>query len=89
MRLTPIILAAGQGTRMHSRLPKMLHPLAGKALVLHALDTLTSLGGEKPVLVVGHGMEAVQQAVGEAARFAVQEQQLGTAHAVLSGRSQW
>ena len=87
MRLTPIILAAGQGTRMRSRLPKMLHPLAGKALVLHALDTLTSLGGEKPVLVVGHGMEAVQQAVGEAARFAVQEPQLGTAHAVMAAEA--
>ena len=87
MRLTPIILAAGQGTRMRSRLPKMLHPLAGKALVLHALDTLTSLGGEKPVLVVGHGMEAVQQVVGEAACFAMQEPQLGTAHAVLAAEA--
>ncbi len=82
MRLTPIILAAGQGTRMRSRLPKMLHPLAGKALVLHTLQTAASLGGETPILVIGHGMESVRQAVGEAARFAVQEEQLGTAHAL-------
>ncbi len=82
MRLTPIILAAGQGTRMRSRLPKMLHPLAGKALVLHSLESAASLGGNTPVLVVGHGEDAVRKAVGEAARFAVQEQQLGTAHAL-------
>ncbi len=87
MRLTPILLAAGQGTRMRSKLPKMLHPLAGKPLVLHALETVSSLGGEKPILVVGHGMEAVQQAVGEAARFALQTEQLGTAHAVIAAQS--
>lgn len=84
MRLTPIVLAAGKGTRMRSRLPKMLHLLAGKPLVLHALEIAASLGGEKPILVVGHGEDAVRQAVGEAARFAVQEEQLGTAHAVLA-----
>ncbi len=84
MKLVPIILAAGHGTRMRSKLPKMLHPLAGKPLVLHALDGVDSLGGEKAVVVVGHGEDAVRQAVGEAARFAVQEQQLGTAHAVMA-----
>lgn len=84
MRLTPIILAAGHGTRMRSKLPKMLHPLAGKPLVMHALDAVASLGGEKPVVVVGHGEDAVRQAVGDVARFAVQEKQLGTAHAVLA-----
>lgn len=82
MRLTPILLAAGQGTRMRSRLPKMLHPLAGKALVLHALELVAGLGDAAPVLVVGHGEEAVRDAVGDSARFAVQEQQLGTAHAL-------
>jgi len=84
MRLIPIILAAGHGTRMKSKLPKMLHPLAGKPLVMHALDAAASLGGEKAVVVVGHGEDAVRTAVGDAARFAVQEQQLGTAHAVLA-----
>jgi bifunctional UDP-N-acetylglucosamine pyrophosphorylase/glucosamine-1-phosphate N-acetyltransferase len=87
MRLTPIILAAGQGTRMRSKLPKMLHPLAGKALVLHALELVAGLTAEKPIVVVGHGMEAVQQAVGDAARFAVQQEQLGTAHALLAAES--
>jgi len=87
MKLVPIVLAAGHGTRMRSKLPKMLHPLAGKPLVMHALDVVSSLGGEKPVVVVGHGEDAVRQAVGGAARFAVQEQQLGTGHAVLAAES--
>jgi bifunctional UDP-N-acetylglucosamine pyrophosphorylase/glucosamine-1-phosphate N-acetyltransferase len=87
MRLTAIILAAGQGTRMRSKLPKMLHPLAGKALVLHALETVNALGVDRPILVVGHGMQAVQEAVGQAVRFAVQEPQLGTAHALMAARS--
>lgn len=82
MTCLSILLAAGQGTRMRSKLPKMLHPLAGKPLVLHALDTVTPLSDFSPILVVGHGMEAVQSAVGDRARFAVQNEQLGTAHAV-------
>jgi len=87
MKLIPVILAAGHGTRMRSKLPKMLHPLAGKPLVMHALDAVAGLGGEKAVVVVGHGEDAVRQAVGGAARFAVQEKQLGTAHAVLAAES--
>ena len=87
MKIVSIILAAGFGTRMKSTTPKMLHRLAGKALVMHALDIVAGLSDEKPVVVVGHGEDAVRTAVGEAARFAVQEQQLGTGHAVLAAES--
>jgi len=87
MKVTPLILAAGHGTRMRSRLPKMLHPLAGKPLVMHALENAAQVSGEVPVVVVGHGEDAVRQAVGAAARFAVQEQQLGTGHAVMAAES--
>ena len=81
MKLQPILLAAGFGTRMRSRIPKMLHPLGGKPLVLHALDAAAALGGELPIVVVGHGEDVVRQAVGPRACFAVQEQMLGTGHA--------
>ena len=82
MRLISIILAAGQGTRMRSALPKMLHPLAGQPMVLHALDAVAGLTDQPPVLVVGHGAEAVGEAVGGRARLVTQAEQLGTAHAV-------
>ena len=85
MKVTALILAAGHGTRMRSKLPKMLHPLAGKPLVMHALDTASQVSDEKPVVVVGFGEDAVRQAVGDAARFVVQQKQLGTGHAVMSG----
>jgi bifunctional UDP-N-acetylglucosamine pyrophosphorylase/glucosamine-1-phosphate N-acetyltransferase len=84
MKVTALILAAGHGTRMRSSLPKMLHPLAGKPLVMHALENAASVSDDVPVVVVGHGEDAVRQAVGGAARFAVQEQQLGTGHAVMA-----
>lgn len=83
MKTTAVLLAAGKGTRMRSELPKVLHPLGGRPLVRHALDALTDLTGQTPVVVVGHGAEAVQTAVGAAARFVVQAEQLGTGHAVM------
>lgn len=82
MKISSVILAAGHGTRMKSDLPKMLHPLAGKPLVMHALSAAAALTDEAPVVVVGHGEDSVRKAVGGAARFAVQEKQLGTANAV-------
>ncbi len=88
MKLQPILLAAGFGTRMRSRLPKMLHHLAGKPLVMHALDAAGGLGGELPVVVVGHGEDQVRQAIGARARFAVQEKMLGTGHAVLAAEAE-
>ena len=87
MKTTPVILAAGQGTRMKSALPKLLHPLCGKPMVSHALDAARAAGTETPVVVLGHGADRVREAVGESVRFVVQEQQLGTAHAVLQAES--
>jgi len=82
MKLSTIILAAGQGTRMKSDLPKVLHLLNGKPLVRYSIDLAAGLGSERIVVVVGNGAEEVKQAVGEAAEFALQKQRLGTAHAV-------
>jgi bifunctional UDP-N-acetylglucosamine pyrophosphorylase/glucosamine-1-phosphate N-acetyltransferase len=79
-----VILAAGQGTRMKSNLPKILHPLAGKPMVDYALEIAAGISETPPVLVVGHGADHVRERVGERAIFAVQEKQLGTAHAVRS-----
>ena len=83
MKITAVILAAGQGTRMRSALPKVLHPLLGRPLVLYSLEAATQATQSLPVLVVGHAAEQVQNATGEAARYALQEPQLGTAHAVM------
>ena len=82
MKTTPVILAAGQGTRMRSSLPKVLHPLAGLPLVQYSLRAAAAAGLEKPVVIIGHDAEKVRQAVGDRASFALQEQQLGTGHAV-------
>jgi bifunctional UDP-N-acetylglucosamine pyrophosphorylase/glucosamine-1-phosphate N-acetyltransferase len=84
MPLNVIILAAGQGKRMRSDLPKVLHPLAGKPLLGRVLDTARELGATKICVVYGHGGEQVRQAL-EAADvlWAKQDPQLGTGHAVL------
>ncbi len=78
-----IILAAGQGSRMKSRLPKVLHKVAGKPMLHHVIDTARSLGAEGIHGVIGHGAEQVR-AVTPASdiHWALQEQQLGTGHAV-------
>ncbi|WP_321883690.1 bifunctional UDP-N-acetylglucosamine diphosphorylase/glucosamine-1-phosphate N-acetyltransferase GlmU [Paraburkholderia bannensis] len=78
-----VILAAGMGKRMHSALPKVLHPLAGQSLLSHVIDTARSLAPSRLVVVIGHGGDAVRAAVGAPdVQFAVQEQQLGTGHAL-------
>lgn len=86
MSVNAVILAAGQGTRMKSNLPKVLHPIGGKPLVMHAVDTAAGACENTPVLVIGHGAGAVREAVGDHARYVVQEQQLGTGHAVMQAR---
>jgi bifunctional UDP-N-acetylglucosamine pyrophosphorylase/glucosamine-1-phosphate N-acetyltransferase len=79
-----IILAAGQGKRMHSNLPKVLHPVAGKALAQHVIETARSLSPEKLVVVFGHGGEMVRSTLAAAdISWAKQEPQLGTGHAVM------
>jgi bifunctional UDP-N-acetylglucosamine pyrophosphorylase/glucosamine-1-phosphate N-acetyltransferase len=83
MHLSAVILAAGQGTRMRSALPKVLHRLLGRAMVWYSLETAQKVTGVKPVLVIGHGAEQIRQEIGEAADFVLQESQLGTGHAVL------
>jgi bifunctional UDP-N-acetylglucosamine pyrophosphorylase/glucosamine-1-phosphate N-acetyltransferase len=78
-----VILAAGQGKRMHSNLPKVLHPLAGKALVSHVIDTARSLSPKNLCLVYGHGGDVVRSTLAAPdLAWALQEPQLGTGHAV-------
>ena len=83
MKVTAVLLAAGQGTRMNTALPKVLHPLAGKPMLWHVLQALSRVTTEKPVVVVGHEAERVEAFVGESARCVRQEPQLGTGHAVM------
>ena len=86
MPLSVIILAAGQGTRMRSDLPKVLQPLAGKPLLAHVLDTAQQLGADDVCVVYGHGGDMVPEAFpGNDFRWSLQAQQLGTGHAVQQG----
>lgn len=78
-----VILAAGNGTRMKSSLPKVLHPVCGRAMIEWPVSVAESLGGEKPVVVVGYGREQVMAHLGDRCRYALQEELLGTAHAVM------
>jgi bifunctional UDP-N-acetylglucosamine pyrophosphorylase / glucosamine-1-phosphate N-acetyltransferase len=87
MKITAVLLAAGQGTRMKSDLPKVLHPLCGKPMLWHVLEALKSVTTEKSVVVVGHGAEEVRKYVGDSAECVLQQPQLGTAHAALQAES--
>ncbi|MET0180421.1 MAG: bifunctional UDP-N-acetylglucosamine diphosphorylase/glucosamine-1-phosphate N-acetyltransferase GlmU [Novosphingobium sp.] len=80
--LAIVVLAAGKGTRMKSELHKVLHPIAGRAMIDHLLASTATLAPERRVVVAGHGREALAAALGEGATIAVQEPQLGTGHAV-------
>jgi bifunctional UDP-N-acetylglucosamine pyrophosphorylase / glucosamine-1-phosphate N-acetyltransferase len=82
MSLYAIVLAAGQGTRMKSDLPKVLHPALGRPMVHWVLDSVASLHPEKTLVVVGHGAEKVAAALPTETVAVVQEPQLGTGHAV-------
>lgn len=80
---TAVILAAGQGTRMKSSQPKVLHEILGRPMIAYLLDTLRAAGVNDIVVVVGHQAEAVKDALKDyAVRFVIQEPQLGTGHAV-------
>ncbi|WP_100332735.1 bifunctional UDP-N-acetylglucosamine diphosphorylase/glucosamine-1-phosphate N-acetyltransferase GlmU [Bacillus xiapuensis] len=78
-----VILAAGKGTRMKSKLYKVLHPVCGKPMVEHVIDQISDLHTKKIVTIVGHGADEVKGYLGEKSVFALQEEQLGTAHAVM------
>ena len=84
MQLSVVILAAGQGKRMKSDLPKVLQPLAGRPLLKHVIDTAQSLGAADIYVVYGHGGEQVREVLkGERVSWVEQSQQLGTGHAVM------
>ncbi len=82
MRVAGIILAAGQGTRMRSKHPKVLHPLVGKPLASYAIETVRKACDCRPVMVIGYQADAVRKALGDEVDYVVQEPQLGTGHAV-------
>src|SRR5438093_3589387 len=85
--LAMIVLAAGKGTRMHSSLAKVLHPLAGRALLTHVLDVAMSLAPQHLVVVVGYQAEMVRQVCEPyGVTCVLQEPQLGTGHAVAQAQ---
>src|SRR5688500_20316473 len=84
MNLAVVVLAAGQGKRMKSDLPKVLQPLAGKPLVRHAVDRARALEPSSIHVVYGHGGDAVRAAIPDTSlHWALQAEQLGTGHAVM------
>ena len=83
MTVAAVILAAGYGTRMKSKLPKFLHPLAGRPLIEWSLQAVDELSDLRPVVVVGHARKQVQSILGERVNYCVQEELLGTGHALM------
>ncbi|MBA3563707.1 MAG: bifunctional UDP-N-acetylglucosamine diphosphorylase/glucosamine-1-phosphate N-acetyltransferase GlmU [Gammaproteobacteria bacterium] len=84
MAVSTIILAAGQGTRMHSDLPKVLQPLAGRPLLAHVIELAEGVGGDAVYVVYGHGGEQVREALADHdVRWVPQAEQFGTGHAVM------
>jgi bifunctional UDP-N-acetylglucosamine pyrophosphorylase / glucosamine-1-phosphate N-acetyltransferase len=81
--LVAVIMAAGKGTRMKSKLPKVMHLLAGKSLIEHVLDAVNQVGIERPLVIVGHGREVIEARIDDRAEIVVQIEQLGTGHAVI------
>src|SRR5262245_64240207 len=86
--LTTVILAAGEGKRMRSRQPKVLHELCGRPLISYGLRLARSMS-DRIVLVVGPDAEAVRSAAGEGVTIVEQRERLGTGHAVLQARGRW
>ncbi|GAA0467242.1 bifunctional UDP-N-acetylglucosamine diphosphorylase/glucosamine-1-phosphate N-acetyltransferase GlmU [Alkalibacillus silvisoli] len=82
-----VVLAAGVGSRMKSDLYKVLHPVCGKSMVQHVVDQLNYTGLDEIVTIVGHGAESVQDQLGNQTAYAIQEEQLGTGHAVQMASS--
>ncbi len=90
MSIAAVILAAGMGTRMKSKRAKVLHELAGKPLIAYVVDQALAVGAERVVVIVGHQAESVKKYLsdtyGDKVKFALQKEQLGTAHAVLQAK---
>ncbi|HYE12561.1 MAG TPA: sugar phosphate nucleotidyltransferase, partial [Patescibacteria group bacterium] len=80
--ITAIILAAGEGKRMYSKVPKVLHKLCGLTMVEHVINCAKEIGCKEPVVVIGHGADKVRETIKDV-KFVMQEQQLGTGHAVM------
>lgn len=87
MKRYAVILAAGQGTRMKSKLYKVLHPILGRPMIQYVIEALKPAKLEQLVTIVGHGAEKVIQEVGTQSEFVIQKEQLGTAHAVMQAES--
>ena len=87
--LAAIILAAGKGTRMKSKLPKVLHQVCGKPMLEHVLEAADEAGADDKVVIVGFGSEKVTDFLGTRARVAIQSEQLGTGHAVPRPGTFW
>jgi len=83
MKLSAVILAAGQGTRMKSSLPKVLHLILGKPMAWYAIEAARQITGKKPVMVIGHAADQVRHVLGDQAEYVLQEPQLGTGHALM------
>src|SRR4051794_20720012 len=82
-----VVLAAGRGTRMKSRYPKAVHPILGKPMARYAVDLCRRLGIPRVVVVVGHGAEAVREALGPEVEYVEQAEQRGTGHALLAAQA--
>jgi len=82
-----IILAAGQGVRMKSKLPKVLHAVSGLPLVMHVIRTVRNIGVTRIIVVVGRDSEKVKDRIGRGVEFVLQDEQLGTGHAVMQAES--
>ncbi|NLY80111.1 MAG: bifunctional UDP-N-acetylglucosamine diphosphorylase/glucosamine-1-phosphate N-acetyltransferase GlmU [Lysinibacillus sp.] len=82
-----IVLAAGQGTRMKSKLYKVLHPVCGKPMVEHVVDNILTLDVKRIVTIVGHGADKVKEQLGVKSEYILQSEQLGTAHAVMQAET--
>lgn len=86
MSLAAVILAAGKGTRMKSKAPKVLHKICGSSMLSYVLEAVSSAGVEQKIVVVGFGADLVAREVADKGRIALQTEQLGTAHALLQAK---
>ncbi|NMB46958.1 MAG: bifunctional UDP-N-acetylglucosamine diphosphorylase/glucosamine-1-phosphate N-acetyltransferase GlmU [Firmicutes bacterium] len=83
MTVAAVVLAAGKGTRMHSKIPKVIHPICGRPMVEHVVNNLREAGIGRIIVVIGHNGQAVKDTLGPGIEYVVQEEQLGTGHAVM------